>query len=169
MMGGSPGRTYVSGDTRRAISSRSGRLPNQEIAYVREFGPCNISATSVMPYQLMIAATLGSSSFVLPADHSPRNEHSASSPADAGIIPVVSARCPPDEPPLVMILVKSRLYSFAFLPIHRRAQRQSSTAAGASETFASRYSTFTTAKPISMYGSPSSALCSFSPATQPPP
>src|SRR5580704_8896889 len=52
--GGSPGRTYVSGDTRRAISSRSGRLPNQEIAYVRESGPCNISATSVMPYQLMI-------------------------------------------------------------------------------------------------------------------
>ena len=47
--------------------------------------------TSVMPYQLMMAAT----------DSSSLPWHWRSSPADAGIMPVVSARCPPAELPVV--------------------------------------------------------------------
>jgi hypothetical protein len=49
-------------------------------------------------------------------------------------------------------LVVSKLYCLAFRITQRRAQRQSSTAAGASEMRASRYETLTTDHPASRYG-----------------
>ena len=65
---------------------------------------------------------------------------------------VVSARWPPAEPPVITTLLRSNAYFFALRPIQCSAHRQSSTAAGASDTLPMRYSTFTTAKPICRYG-----------------
>src|SRR5215475_9622028 len=140
IIGGSPERTYVNGETRLATSTRLGMLPNHCTAYVFIFSPSSRSATSVIPYQSTTAATFNCS---VPG-------HCRSSPTDAGIIDVVSARCPPAEPPETTSLFVSKAYCFALRITHRNAQRQSSTAAGASETRASRYSTFTTFQPISM-------------------
>ena len=50
-----------------------------------------------------------------------------------GSIPVISARWPPAEIPVSTILVVSKLCCLALRSIHRNAQRQSSTAAGARE------------------------------------
>src|SRR3954447_17378111 len=95
--------------------------------------------------------------------------HSRSSPALSGIIPVVSDRCPPADPPLITSLVGSMPYVFACAATYFNAQRQSSTAAGASETFAIRYSTFTTFQPISSQGRNWNTCDSLTPPTQPPP
>ena len=63
----------------------------------------------------------------------------------------------------------SMLYCSALRMTQRSAHRQSSTAAGASDTWASRYCTLTTAQPFSSHGSRRSTLPSFEPARQPPP
>src|SRR5439155_26786921 len=112
-----------------------------------------------MPYQLTTAATFNSS---VPG-------HCRSRPAEACASAVVNAKCPPAEPPLVTILLVSKPYSFALWMTQRKAHRQSSTAAGASETRPRRYSTFTTFQPISKYGSRLNTEDSLLPATQPPP
>src|SRR5260370_23715188 len=88
------------------------------------FGPSSRSSTSVMPYQLTMAETLSCSG----------PGHSRSRPAEAGSIPVVSARCPPAELPVTTRLFVSKLYVVALCITQRRAHRQSSTAAGARET-----------------------------------
>src|SRR5215470_7405942 len=131
LIGGSPERTYVNGETRWATSTRLGMLPNHGTAYVFIFGPSSRSATSVIPNQSTTAATFNSS---VPG-------HCRSSPADAGIIAVVSARCPPADPPETTSLLVSKLYCFALRMTQRSAHRQSSTAAGANDTRARRYST----------------------------
>src|SRR5258708_6009165 len=65
MVGGKFGRTYVSGDTRRASSSRLGTPANHSIAHERWSGPgCNCCATSVMPKKSTMAATLTGACFV---------------------------------------------------------------------------------------------------------
>ena len=73
------------------------------------------STTSVMPYQLTIAATLSSAVDRVPVDHvrlrSPG--HWRSSPADAGSMPVVSERCPPAELPLTTMRSRSKPYCSA--------------------------------------------------------
>src|SRR5262245_55785375 len=97
-------------------------------------GPLSRLLTSDGPYQLTIAATFTSSG---PA-------HCRSKPADAGAIPFISARCPPDDSPDVTMRLVSKLYCFAFLTTHRSAHRLSSTAAGDNATPAKRYSTLTT-------------------------
>ena len=74
MTGGSPGRTYVSGETRSAVSPRSAEPPSH--ASVNEPDGPGVrsirSTTSVIPYQLMIAATRSSSVEVVPVDHERR-------------------------------------------------------------------------------------------------
>src|SRR5215467_13668435 len=101
--GGSPERTYVKGETLLATSARLGMLPNHCTAYVFIFSPSSRSATSVIPYQSTTAATFNCS---VPG-------HCRSSPTDAGIIAVVSARCPPAEPPEATSLFVSKPYCFA--------------------------------------------------------
>src|SRR5262249_82266 len=95
--------------------------------------------------------------------------HWRSIPADAGIIAVVNARCPPAEPPETTSLDVSKLYCLALRMTQRSAHRQSSTAAGACETRANRYSTFTMFQPISMYGKRLKVAPSLLPPVQPPP
>ena len=90
----------MSGDTRFAISSLFGRLPSQVTARFALCGPSITSATSVMPYQLIAAATLGTG--VLPA-------HCRSSPALSGIIALVSVRCPPADSPVTTMRSTSML------------------------------------------------------------
>src|SRR3984957_3480558 len=138
------------GESRFASSSRSGWFPSQETTQERIFAPCSASATSVSPTQFMTAPTFGVGSVQGP-DHlgSSCDPQPLSKPAEAGIIAVVSARCPPAEAPVTTTLLTAKLYFFALRPIQCSAQRQSSNAAGASETFATRYSTFTAAHPIS--------------------
>ena len=53
-------------------------------------------------------------------------------------MPVVSDRWPPADIPVTTTREASKPYSSALAAIHRRAHRQSSTAAGASATFARR-------------------------------
>ena|SRR5205809_2125811 len=159
MIGGRPARTYVKGDTRLAISTRFGRLASHWTAYVFRLGPSSRSTTSVIPYQSTTAAIFSSS---LPG-------HSRSSPSEAGIIAVVNARCPPAEPPDTTILLVSKLYCLALRITQRSAHRQSSTAAGASDTLASLYSTLTTFQPISRYGRRLNVAPSLLPPVQPPP
>src|SRR5262245_11035661 len=100
MIGGSPLRTYVSGDTLVAISVRFGRLPSHVVAAFARLGPSITSFTSVTPNQLMAAATVGRG--VAPA-------HCRSRPALSGIIALVSARCPPADSPIVTIRLTSML------------------------------------------------------------
>src|SRR5215472_3146206 len=61
MIGGKPERTYVKGETFFAISSAFGlaMLPNQRIAAGCWLDPSITSGTSVIPNQLITAATLG--------------------------------------------------------------------------------------------------------------
>src|SRR5579883_2416087 len=102
MIGGRSLRTYVSGERRLASSSRLGRLPNHSIVYARGFFPVSsMSLRSVIPYQLTIAATLGSGG--PPPLVKLRPGHWRSRPAEGGIIPVVSARCPPADSPVITI------------------------------------------------------------------
>src|ERR1700693_5814614 len=88
--GGRPGRTYVSGETRRAISSRLGRLASHCTAYVLRLGPSSRSTTSAIPYQSIMAATFGKGA----------PGHCRSKTALSGIIPVLGASGPPPNPPL---------------------------------------------------------------------
>src|SRR5438309_1759074 len=113
-----------------------------------------------MPYQSTMAATFSSSVLFGPELEAlpPRSPGQVlSNPEDIGSIPVMSARWPPAELPVVTIFVVSKLYCFAFRYTHRSAQRASSTAAGASATLVRRYSTFTTVHPIWRYGSSENA------------
>ena len=80
------------------LPTRSARLPSHCTAYVFRFGPSSRSATSVIPYQFTIAATFGSGA----------PGHCRSKPALSGIIPVISARCPPAESPEVTSRAKSK-------------------------------------------------------------
>src|SRR5262245_16300215 len=151
MIGGMPARTYVIGETCRASSSRFGMAPSQATAYDFLFGPPSNSPTSEMPYQSTIAATFSSSVLFGPIALDPPERspaHVLSKPADGGNMPVMSARWPPADVPVVTIFVRSKLYCFAFLYTQRSAQRLSSTAAGASATSVKRYSTLTTVQPI---------------------
>src|SRR6185503_13743680 len=75
-------------------------------------------------------------------------QHCLSNPAAGVAIPVMSTKCPPADPPWSTTRLGSKLYFFALAKTQCKAQRQSSTAAGASETWAIRYSTFTAANPI---------------------
>src|SRR5258706_13887033 len=134
-------------------------LLSQATAYSFMFGPSSRSTTSLIPNQFTIAATFSSS---FPG-------HSRSSPADAGSIPVVSDKWPPAEWPVTTSLLVSKLYCLAFRITQRNAQRQSSTAAGASDTRARRYSTLTTDQPASRYGTNWSHEVSFAPPAHPPP
>src|SRR5207245_6940403 len=125
-----------------------------------------------MPYQSMMAATFNSSVLFgllleAPPERSPGQV--LSKPADIGSTPVISAKWPPADWPLVMILLVSKLYCAAFRYTQRSAQRASSTAAGASATFVIRYSTFTTVQPICRYGSSERVEASLVPFVQPPP
>src|SRR5262249_31650420 len=110
--GGSPERTYVNGETLLATSARFGMLPNHCTAYVFIFSPSSRSATSVIPYQ---RTTPAPSTCPVPG-------HCRSSPADAGIIAVVSARCPPAEPPETTSLFVSKPYCFALRIPSQRAE-----------------------------------------------
>ena len=92
-----------------------------------------------------------------------------SRPVPSGSIPVTKDRCPPAEWPVKTTRSVSMLYCFAFLTAQRRAQRQSSTAAGASETSAMRYSTLMTFQPISRYGRKRCVAPVRSPKIHPPP
>ena len=74
--------------------SRPACDPSQETAYCWRLGPPRRSFTSVMPNQLMIAATgIG----IVDWSHS----LVASNPADGTSMPVISARCPPADPPVI--------------------------------------------------------------------
>ena len=84
-------------------------------------------------------------------------------------MPVVNARCPPADEPDTTSLVVSKPYCFALRITQRNAQRQSSTAAGACDTRANRYSTLTAFHPISRYGSRLNSWPSFAPPVHPPP
>ena len=84
-------------------------------------------------------------------------------------MPVVRARCPPAEFPVTTMRDASKPYCSALLFTQCRAQRQSSTAAGAREMRPSRYCTLTTAQPFSSQGSNRRTLPSLLPPTQPPP
>ena len=96
-IGGSPLRTYVSGETLVAISLRFGRLPSHVIAALARLGPSMTSFTSVTPNQLIAAATVGTGiARTLPIQ-----------PALSGIIALVSARCPPADSPIVTIRLTS--------------------------------------------------------------
>src|SRR5215831_418700 len=110
-MGGNPARTNVRGDTRFAISSRFDMPPSHATAKFLMLAPARSSLTSVMPYQLMTAATFSSS---VPG-------HRLSRLSLAGLIPVVSARCPPAEFPMTTSRLVSTLYSLPFRWTHRRA------------------------------------------------
>src|SRR5262245_5194689 len=105
-IGGRPARTYVIGETAFATSSRFLPLPTHCTAYDRAFGPASMSFTSVMPYQLMIAATLGTLAS-LPANPPPAQI--LASPAVVGVMPTASARWPPADSPLTTILFTSTL------------------------------------------------------------
>src|SRR5712664_1099784 len=96
-MGGRPDRTYVSGETLRATSSRLAAAPTHWAAYDRALGPPSISATSVMPYQLMMAATLGT---VVSSLLNPPPAQARVNPAVSGIMPAARARCPPADSPV---------------------------------------------------------------------
>ena len=141
-IGGRSPRTYVIGDTRRATSSRSLRLPSQASVNAPELpvGRWARSKTSVMPYQLTMAATFISAVDLAPVDQTRQRlpGHWRSRPAPAVSMPVVSARCPPAELPVTTMRSRSKPYSSALRYTQRSAQRQSSTAAGACATSASR-------------------------------
>src|SRR6516162_6887934 len=109
-MGGSPARTYVMGDTPFAISSRFRLPPIHCTAYARALGPAIKSLTSVMPYQLMIAATFGTA-VSLPVNPPPAQIDVRL--AVDGIMPTASARCPPADSPLTTILSVSMLLFLA--------------------------------------------------------
>src|SRR5216684_5798977 len=105
-IGGRPARTYAIGETVFATSSRFLPLPTHCTAYDRAFGPASMSLTSVMPYQLIIAAAFGTC-VSLPVNPPPAQMDV--SPAVAGIMPTTSARWPPADSPLTTILFTSIL------------------------------------------------------------
>ena len=84
-------------------------------------------------------------------------------------MPAASARWPPAELPVSTSRLVSMPWSSPFSMTHRTAHRQSSTAAGACAIGARRYSTLTTAQPISRYGSSVRKLDSLLPNTWAPP
>src|SRR5262245_39116287 len=122
-----------------------------------------------MPYQLIMAAAFIFG--LVPSLHRVLLSvgHWRSKMDCAGSIPEISERCPPADVPVSTIFEASRLYSLAWYATHLSAQRQSSTAAGAGELRARRYSTLMTAHPRDKYGSSWNTLRSFCPSTQPPP
>jgi hypothetical protein len=87
--------------------------------------------------------------------------------------PIASARWPPADSPVTTIRFASMLKAAGSAATNRKAQKQSSTAAGArvvgSAAEPSRYSTLTTFQPISSQGSSPAMAVSFVPATQNPP
>src|SRR5437868_3056654 len=130
MIGGKPDRTYVKGETFLATSSAFGlaMLPNQRIAAGCWLEPSITSGTSVIPNQLITAATLGiggndggfaAAAAAAPAGAPPRAPagaggaaapaHSWPSPALAGMMPMDNARCPPADSPVTTILFLSML------------------------------------------------------------
>src|SRR6476469_2348943 len=109
-IGGSPARTYVMGDTPFAISSRFLLPPIHCTAYDRALGPVSKSLTSVMPYQLMMAATFGTE-VSFPVNPPPAQIEVRL--AVVGIRPTARARCPPADSPLTTILSVSMLLFLA--------------------------------------------------------
>ena len=69
--------------------------------------------------------------------------HSLSNPCSGSSMAVIKAKCPPADSPNRTNFEVSKPYSLECWCTQRNAQRQSSTADGASATEASRYSTFT--------------------------
>src|SRR6185436_2514566 len=188
-----PARTYVSGETFFARSIARARFggaemsPNHRIAACCLFAPSITSGTSVMPNQLRTAATLGTGASVTgaaagagapapprpPVGGAAAPAHSLPRPALSGMMPIASARCPPADSPVTTMRLLSMLYVAGSDATKRSAQKQSSTAAGASVDGSvatpRRYSTFTTFQPISIQGSNPIVAVSFAPATQNPP
>src|SRR5580704_12762381 len=103
-IGGRPARTYVSGDTLFATSLRLAELPSHWTAYERTLGPASMSFRSVMPYQLMMAATFGTALSELV---NPPPAQTLVNPALAGIIPAARARWPPADSPLTTMRLVS--------------------------------------------------------------
>ena len=99
-------RGFTLFETLVATAPRFGSEPIHCTAYARAFGPPSMSFTSVMPYQLIMAATFGRL-VSLPANPPPAQM--LVKPALAGIIPVVSARCPPADSPDTTIFAVSML------------------------------------------------------------
>src|SRR5438552_3127854 len=110
------------------MASRLGLPPIHCTAYERALVPASRSFTSVMPYQLIIAATFGTA-ISLPVKPPPAQIEVK--PADVGIIPTANARWPPADSPLTTILSVSMLLVFALMATQRSAHSASSTAAGA--------------------------------------
>src|SRR5262245_40218416 len=110
MIGGNPARTYVNGDTFFATSNALDMPPNHRTAAACRLDPSITSGTSVMPNQLMTAATFGTggsdgegAGAASPAGAPPRAPpaggggaapaHSLPKPALSGMIPMDNARC----------------------------------------------------------------------------
>src|SRR4029079_4457214 len=111
-MGGRPARTYVSGDTFRAISILFGKSPNQRTAAGWLFFPSMTSGTSVIPNQLMTAAIFGiggNTHATAPRAGAAAPAQSAGDTAFSGIIPIASARWPPADSPVTTIRFTSTL------------------------------------------------------------
>src|SRR5262245_4314441 len=124
MIGGKPARTYVNGDTFFATSSGFFMSPNQRTAAACRFAPSITSGTSVIPNQLMTAATFGTGGRVIgpagagtgAAPRAPAGAgggaapaHSFPKPALSGMMPIDKARCPPADSPVTTILLLSML------------------------------------------------------------